>query len=37
VEYEAVEYDPPEVILERLAELEAEIAMGRKELAVLLG
>ena len=26
VEYEAVEYDPPTVILERLAELEAEIA-----------
>lgn len=32
VEYEAVEYDPPKVILSRLAELEAEIQKGRKEL-----
>ena len=32
VEYEAVEYDPPKVILERLARLEEEIAEGRKEL-----
>jgi type I restriction enzyme M protein len=32
VEYETVEYDPPKVILGRLEELEAEIAMGRKEL-----
>jgi type I restriction enzyme M protein len=30
--YEAVEYDPPKVILERLAKLEAEIAKGREEL-----
>ena len=37
VEYEAVEYDPPRVILERLAELEAEIAKGREELDGLLG
>jgi type I restriction enzyme M protein len=37
VEYEAVEYDPPKVILERLARLEAEIAEGRKELEGLLG
>jgi len=36
VEYEAVEYDPPQVILERLAKLEAEIAEGRKELEGLL-
>ncbi len=28
VEYEAVEYDPPKVILERLAKLEEEIARG---------
>ena len=32
VEYEAVEYDPPKVILERLAGLEAEIAKGRAKL-----
>ena len=32
VEYEAVEYDPPKVILGRLAELEKEIAKGRAEL-----
>jgi type I restriction enzyme M protein len=36
VEYEEVEYDPPEVILDRLAELETEIAAGRKELEALL-
>ncbi len=36
VEYEAVEYDPPEVILERLVELEEEIARGRSELEQLL-
>lgn len=32
VAYEAVEYDPPKVILERLAALEEEIAKGREEL-----
>jgi type I restriction enzyme M protein len=32
VEYEAVEYDPPAVILARLAKLEEEIAEGRREL-----
>jgi len=37
VEYEAVEYDPPKVILERLAILEAEIAKGRAELEGMLG
>jgi type I restriction enzyme M protein len=37
VEYEAVEYDPPKVILERLAALESEIAKGRKELEGMLG
>ena len=37
VEYEAVDYDPPRVILERLAKLEEEIAAGRKELEGLLG
>ena len=37
MEYEAVEYDPPKVILERLAELDAEIAKGRAELEGLLG
>ena len=37
VEYEAVEYDPPKVILERLAQLEQEIAEGRAELEGLLG
>ena len=36
VEYEAVEYDPPKVILERLAKLEEEIAEGRKALEALL-
>ena len=35
--YEAVDYDPPTVILERLAELEEEIAKGRTELERLLG
>ena len=30
--YEAVKYDPPKVIMKRLAKLEAEIANGRKEL-----
>jgi type I restriction enzyme M protein len=34
--YEAVEYDPPKVILKRLAKLEAEIAKGRKGLEGLL-
>ena len=37
VEYEAVEYDRPAVILGRLAELEQEIAEGREELERLLG
>ncbi len=37
VEYQAVDYDPPQVILARLAKLEAEIAEGRKELEGLLG
>ncbi len=32
IEYEEVEYDPPELILGRLRELEAEIAAGREEL-----
>ncbi len=32
VEYEAVEYDPPKVILKRLAGLDREIAKGRGEL-----
>ena len=32
VEYDAVEYDLPKVILKRLAELEQEIAKGRKGL-----
>jgi len=36
VEHEAVEYDSPQVILERLAKLEEEIAEGRKELEGLL-
>ena len=36
VEYEAVEYDPPKVILERLAKLEKEIAKGRVELEEML-
>lgn len=37
VEYEAVEYDPPKVVLERLANLEKEIEKGRSELEKLLG
>ena len=37
VVYEAVEYDPPKVILKRLAELEEEIAKGREELEGMLG
>jgi type I restriction enzyme M protein len=37
VEHEATEYDPPKVILERLAALEAEIAKGREELEGMLG
>jgi type I restriction enzyme M protein len=37
VEYEAVDYDSPQMILERLAKLEEEIAEGRKELERLLG
>ena len=37
VEYEAVDHDPPRVILQRLARLEEEIAAGRKELEGLLG
>ena len=32
VQYEAVQYDSPKVILERLAELEGEITKGRAEL-----
>ena len=36
VEYEAVEYDPPEVILARLKELDNEIAKGRAELEEML-
>ena len=35
--YEAVEYDPPKVILGRLAALEKDIAKGREELERLLG
>ena len=37
VVYEAVEYDPPKVILKRLAKLEKEITKGREELEGLLG
>ncbi len=37
VEYEVVDYDPPQVILARLAKLEEEIGEGRKELEGLLG
>ncbi len=36
IEYEPVEYDPPKVILERLAGLEEEIAKGREDLRKLL-
>ena len=32
IEYEAVEYDPPRVILERLARLEGKISEGLREL-----
>lgn len=37
VEYEAVEYDPPKVIMARLAELENEITKGREELETMVG
>ena len=37
VVYESVEYDPPKVILKRLADLDDEIAKGRKELEGMLG
>ncbi|MCH8241655.1 MAG: SAM-dependent DNA methyltransferase, partial [Planctomycetes bacterium] len=37
VEYEAVKYDPPKVILERLAELEDKMVKGREELERMLG
>ena len=37
MEYEAAEYGPPKVILERLAKLETEISKGRKALERLLG
>lgn len=37
VVYEKVEYDPPQVILERLAALEVEIAEGRRGLEGMLG
>ena len=36
VEYEAVEYESPQVILERLAKLEEEISEGRKALEAML-
>ena len=36
VEYEAVEYDPPRVILKRLATIEEELENGRAELERLL-
>lgn len=36
VEYEAVEHDPPRVILERLAKLEAEISQGQRQLETML-
>ncbi|MDA1349906.1 MAG: SAM-dependent DNA methyltransferase, partial [Chloroflexi bacterium] len=32
VEYEAVDHDSPQEILQRLAKLEEEIGKGRKEL-----
>ena len=35
--YEEVEYDPPEVILDELEELEGEIQQGLKELKEMLG
>ncbi len=37
IEYQEVQHDPPEVILKRLAALEAEIAEGRKALEGMLG
>lgn len=37
VVYDAVEHDPPKVILKRLAELEKDIEIGRKELEGMLG
>ena len=37
VDYEAVEYDPPRVIMERLRTLEAELARGLVELEGRLG
>ncbi len=37
VDYEAMEYDPPTVIMARLAKLEDEIAKGREELEGILG
>ena len=37
LKYEAAEYDPPDVILERLAELEGEITHGRVKLREMLG
>jgi type I restriction enzyme M protein len=36
VEYEAIDHDPPQAILARLATLEAEIAGGQAELAEIL-
>ena len=36
LDYEAAEYDPPRVILDRLSALEQDIASGRKELEELL-
>ena len=36
IEHEEVEYDPPKVILERLAKLETEISKGHGELKALL-
>ena len=36
VEYEAVKYESPQVILERLAKLEEEISEGRKALEAML-
>ncbi len=37
VDYEAMEYDPPKVIMERLAVLEMEIAKRRAVLEGMLG
>jgi type I restriction enzyme M protein len=37
VEYEPVQYDPPAIILERIAQLDADIANGRKKLGEMLG